>query len=256
MEGDNLRPSSVSSLRTRMIIGVSCGNNYTLAWDDQGNLYTWGFGKHGVLGSGSEKDILEPLIVKDINEKVIYADAGFAHCGVVTESGNILMAGKACDGALGAGTQSAKIFTHFSPIQNPQGLRFTEISCSKGEHHGHTLALSTEGQVFAMGDGYKGKLGFGNLGSKNILLPIDNESFQGEKIKHVSAGGIHSTAVSINGSVYSWGCGSDGRLGHPEAKGHRYLFKSDTPRVIQAILDAGVASMVRASYYHTIALVD
>ena len=107
-----------------------------------------------------------------------------------------------------------------------------------------------------MGDGYKGKLGVGDLSSRNILFPIDNESFQGEKIKHVSAGGIHSTAVSINGNVYSWGCGSDGRLGHPEAKGHRYLFKSDTPRVIQAIRDAGVASMVRASYYHTIALVD
>ena len=89
MEGDNLRPASVSSLSTRMIIGVSCGNNYTLAWDDQGNLYSWGFGKHGVLGSGSEKDILEPFLVENINEKVIYTDAGFAHCGVVTESGNI-----------------------------------------------------------------------------------------------------------------------------------------------------------------------
>ena len=53
---------------------------------------------------------------------------------------------------------------------------------------------------------------------------ISQESFSNEEIKAVSAGGIHSSAVSKTGNVFTWGCGSDGRLGHPEAEGHRYLF--------------------------------
>ena len=34
---------------------------------------------------------------------------------------------------------------------------FKEASCSNGEHHGHTLALSDQGMVYAFGDGYKGE---------------------------------------------------------------------------------------------------
>ena len=55
--------------------------------------------------------------------------------------------------------------------------------------------------------------------------------------------------------VRQW-CGSDGRLGHPEAKGHRYLFRSDTPRVVEALATYGHAVDVKASYYHTVAIVN
>ena len=39
-----------------------------------------------------------------------------------------------------------------------EGVVFKEASCSNGEHHGHTLALSDKGIVYAFGDGYKGEL--------------------------------------------------------------------------------------------------
>lgn len=68
----------------------------------------------------------------------------------------------------------------------------------------------------------------------------------------VECGGIHSAAVTREGSVYTWGCGSDGRLGHPEAKGHRYLFRSDVPRKVENLPSKVVS--VDCSYYHTAVL--
>ena len=239
------------------IIGIACGNNYTLAWDEHGHLISWGSGRHGVLGHGNEENILEPTLVKlHIDEKVVFADAGFAHCGIVTEGGNILMAGKGSDGALGLGSKIKNPSSTFRLIQNEEKVHFKEISCSKGEHHGHTLALSSQGEVFSWGDGYKGKLGLGEQQSRLTPCKIDPSSFQGSVIEHVSAGGIHSTAVSIDGHAYSWGCGSDGRLGHPEAEGHRYLFRSDKPKLIESINCRGKVIDIKASYYHTVALVQ
>ena len=48
-------------------------------------------------------------------------------------------------------------------------------------------------------------------------------STSARRLPWVCAGGIHSSAVTVDGGVFTWGCGSDGRLGHPEAEGHRYL---------------------------------
>ena len=57
--------SLVTSLKERKIVSISCGNNYTLAIDTEGSLFSWGFGRHGVLGQGDEKDRLKPTHVKE-----------------------------------------------------------------------------------------------------------------------------------------------------------------------------------------------
>ena len=240
------------------IRSISCGNNYTLAIDEEGHLYSWGFGKHGVLGVGDEKDRLTPTPVKEnIEEKIAFVDAGFAHCGLVTENGKVWMAGKGVDGALGFGSSFLKSSMFFQKIESlPSEVRFKEISCSKGEHHGHTLALTDDGHVYSWGDGYKGKLGLGDQESRFTPSLIDPKHFNDEEVKHVSAGGIHSAAVTKDGNAFTWGCGSDGRLGHPEAKGHRYLFRSDVPRLVESLKGKGKVIDIKATYYHTVCLVE
>lgn len=254
--GNLSKPLLIDSLSTHHIVGVSCGNNYTLAWDNNGDLFSWGCGRHGVLGHGSEEDKHQPTKVNYIEGKVIHADAGFAHSGIVTEDGDLYMCGKGQCGALGLGQGRLQAICTFTRIDKPVDVFFKEITCSKGEHHGHTLALSVTGEVYAWGDGYKGKLGLGDQESRFLPCLVPRTSFNDEEIIQVSAGGIHSAAVSVLGHVYTWGCGSDGRLGHPEAKGHRYLFRTDVPRIVEELRDKGKAVSVKASYYHTVALVD
>ena len=48
-------------------------------------------------------------------------------------------------------------------------------------------------------------------------------------------GGIHSAILSTNGNVYTFGCGSDGRLGQPDFKGYVYLYKESQPKLLESL---------------------
>lgn len=69
-------------------------------------------------------------------------------------------------------------------------------------------------------------------------------------IKNTEAGGIHNSVMSEDGSLLTFGCGSDGRLGHPECEGHRYLYKEGHPRKVEGI--AGRVVSISFSYYHAV----
>ena len=86
------------------------------------------------------------------------------------------------------------------------------------------------------GDPYKGQLGHykDDLGwthkEKELFstpLLIDTKSIleQGDRVHKVECAGIHTTILTEQGKLYSFGCGSDGRLGHPEFEGYTYLYK-------------------------------
>lgn len=69
------------------------------------------------------------------------------------------------------------------------------------------------GQVLVWGTGEKGELGLGVLGNVSIY-PQPVFKFRDVCIRHVAAGAKHVLAVDTKGRLYSWGCGSRGRLGH------------------------------------------
>lgn len=58
-------------------------------------------------------------------------------------------------------------------------------------------------------------------------------------------------ALTSDGSLYAFGCGSDGRLGFEEAKSYRFLFKEEEPRKIEGIQAIDVC----CAYYANIALI-
>jgi regulator of chromosome condensation len=41
--------------------------------------------------------------------------------------------------------------------------------------------------------------------------------------------------MTVNGELYTWGCGSDGRLGHPDYGGAVYLYKESHPKKIEIL---------------------
>lgn len=236
------------------VCGIACGFNFTLAWTNKGSAYSWGSGHNGVLGHGDTENQRTPKLIDLLkSEKIVHMSAGYSHCTAITENGRLFTWGKANFSALGHGISSKTDTLVPQLVQGVKDAR--QASCSKGENHGHTLVVCREGAVFASGDGYKGKLGFGDQESCSSFKRISQDNFANEEIISVSAGGIHSSAISKAGHVFTWGCGSDGRLGHPEAEGHRYLFRSDTPRIVE-YLTSHSAVQVSASYYHTASLLN
>jgi alpha-tubulin suppressor-like RCC1 family protein len=64
------------------------------------------------------------------------------------------------------------------------------------------------------GSGQNGKLGHGS--EDNISIPCFIPFFEkhSSKAVHISAGCEHSAAITADGSMFSWGHGDGGRLGH------------------------------------------
>lgn len=65
----------------------------------------------------------------------------------------------------------------------------------------------------------------------------------GAKIVSLAAGAEHSLAVSASGQVFSWGCGSNGRLGHAQSRNRLWFWNRDeaTPRLVQSFTEKAVS---------------
>ena len=60
----NGTPSPVPLFSSLPVRAVSCGHNFTLVCTQAGGVYSWGAGRHGVLGHGDETDKAEPTALE------------------------------------------------------------------------------------------------------------------------------------------------------------------------------------------------
>uniref|UniRef100_A0A3P9MKF2 HECT domain-containing protein n=1 Tax=Oryzias latipes TaxID=8090 RepID=A0A3P9MKF2_ORYLA len=89
------------------------------------------------------------------------------------------------------------------------GITVTQVACGSQ----HTVVLSKDGQVYTWGQNSRGQLGLGKEGCSSISSPQCVRSLSGMPLVQVSAGGEHSFALSVSGSVFGWGRNDCGQLG-------------------------------------------
>eukprot|EP00794_Sanderia_malayensis_P007994 gene7994-8853_t len=74
-EDNVLTPQKVLALEDKIVTSVGCGDTFSVAVTEDGDVYTWGKGKRGRLGRGSEEASPVPGLVrfanKDIMKKVV-----------------------------------------------------------------------------------------------------------------------------------------------------------------------------------------
>ena len=84
--GEFLEPQLFPNLLHTEVVDIACGENYTVALTKDGELYTLGKGKTGVLGLASLKKANEPTRVEGLKgEKVVSISAGWKHFACLTE---------------------------------------------------------------------------------------------------------------------------------------------------------------------------
>ena len=65
----------------------------------------------------------------------------------------------------------------------------------------------------------------GHGDQQHQVLPKKIEAFAGQRVVAVSAGDMHSLAITADDAVFTWGKGEDGCLGHGEDLSNQLLPK-------------------------------
>jgi len=77
-----------------------------------------------------------------------------------------------------------------------------------------SLAVDSEGHVFAWGDNSGGQLGDGTKVQRNSPVPVETSgALAGKKVIAVAAGHGYSVALASDGDLLAWGSNSTGELG-------------------------------------------
>lgn len=126
--------------------------------------------------------------------------------------GNIYVWGNNDNGRLGIGSTTTASVPTPTKLAAPAGVSFKQVSA--GGYH--SLALTTDGQVYAWGTNGSGQLG--NNSTTNSPAPVKVQIPAGVTIAQVSAGNdVHSLALASNGTLYAWGANYSGQLGNGTA---------------------------------------
>jgi alpha-tubulin suppressor-like RCC1 family protein len=190
---------------------VSAGDLHTAAVRTNGTLWTWGYNFNGRLGDGTTIDKSSPVSVVGGFTDWCQVSVGNRHTMAVRQNGSLWGFGSNqffvgffnVAGALGDGTTTPRS----SPVSVVGG--FTDW-CQVSAGYQHTAAVRTNGTLWTWGVGCNGKLGDGATTCK--LSPV---SVAGGFVDwcQVSTGNQHTAAVRQNGTLWTWGLGTCGRLG-------------------------------------------
>ncbi|XP_048472974.1 probable E3 ubiquitin-protein ligase HERC1 [Rhincodon typus] len=203
-------------------------------------VYVWGSNSSHQLVEGTQEKILQPKLASSFADAQII-EAGQYCTFVIASDGSVRACGKGSYGRLGLGDSNNQSTLKKLTFEPHRAIK--KISSSKGSD-GHTLAFTSEGEVFSWGDGDYGKLGHGNSSTQKYPKLIQGP-LQGKAVVCVSAGYRHSAAVTEDGELYSWGEGDFGRLGHGDSNSR------NIPTLVKDISNVGEVSCGSS---HTIAL--
>jgi alpha-tubulin suppressor-like RCC1 family protein len=222
-------------------VSLSAGEDHTLAIRADGSLWAWGQNDYGQLGlgdNGFDTDRVVPTRVGFLNDWAAVATY-YNHSLALKADGSLWAWGWGQDGQLGLGASGAEADRN---VPTRVGTDSDWAAVAAGYYH--TLAVKSDGSLWAWGENDRGQLGLGNSGSgtgRNVPTKVD----AGSDWTTVSASFYHALALKTGGGLYGWGFNSSGQLGLGDNDNR------NVPTIVDT-LDDLIA--VRASNAHTLAL--
>ncbi|XP_026166477.1 probable E3 ubiquitin-protein ligase HERC3 isoform X2 [Mastacembelus armatus] len=176
------------------------------------------------------------------NIAVSQVACGSQHSVALTKDGQVYTWGQGSRGQLGLGEG---IFTDSSPQQLRALSAMPLVQIAAGGEQ--SFALSVSGGVFSWGRNDCGQLGLGDTTDRNTPTHVDYLNMK--KTIHVSCGKDHTTILTKDGVVFTFGSGQYGQLGHNS-------FRDELrPRIVAELWGAKVTK-IACGRYHTLVLTD
>ena len=163
----------------------------------------WGWGNnYGQLGDGTSTERHTPVQV--LLADVAAVSHGSKHSLAVLSDGTVWSWGfNSIGGSLGLGTIAGNV--RYSP-QHVSSIADV-IAVATGLDH--SLALRSDGTVWAWGDNTAGQLGSGSLTGRSTPRQISGLT----DVTAIAAGYFHSVALRSDGTVWAWGRNGEGQIG-------------------------------------------
>ena len=245
--GDGTTSRKTASVPVKLPAGVTptavaAGSSHSLAIGSDAKLYAWGYNGYGQLGDGSYNQQTTPVVVKlPTGVTPTAVAAGSNHSLAIGSDGKLYAWGYNGNGQLGVVDPSCCQRNTPGVVNLPAGVTPTAMAAG----YGHSLAIGSDGQLYAWGGNGQGQLGDGTLNQRNTPALVNLPA--GVTPVAVAAGSSHSLAIGFDGKLYAWGNNGQGQLGDGTTT------QQTTPVIVS--LPAGVIpTAVAAGEYHSLAM--
>jgi alpha-tubulin suppressor-like RCC1 family protein len=217
--------------------GGSDSGGCSLALKKDGTVWGWGENRDGQLGNDTRQDSNVPIRVGELNSIVAIA-AGDDYCMALKDDGTVWGWGENhTHGKLGNGTNKDPPRGTFNQVVDMTTAVDIDASIE------HSLALTSEGRVWAWGGNFVGQLGTTDqefMDDKYAPVTIIGLT----DVAAIAAGDLHNLALKKDGTVYAWGSNWKGQLGNGTFSSF-YSFVRPVPGItgVTAIAAGGAHSL-------------
>jgi len=189
------------------VAAVSADGFHTMAIRTDGSLWGWGLNVAGRIGDGTTENRLYPVRVLD---NITHVSVGFDHTMAIRADGSLWGWGgdyrDDIEENLGQIGDGERIPRHY-PVWVMDDVSYVSAGA------GHTMAIRTDGSLWAWGSHNAGQVGDGSAMGEGIdpSRPIPSRIMN--NVIAVSSGDFHNIAITVDGSLWSWGWNVQGQLG-------------------------------------------
>jgi len=197
----HLTPAQVTNLTG--IVAVAGGSWYSLALMTNGTVWGWGADYFSQIGDASNPKVRTiPVKTVGLTNATAIA-AGHAH-SLAISNGMVWAWGANGYGQMGWGFTTSGSSTP-KPVYTQTGLGSNVVAIAAGLFH--SLALRSDGTVWAWGYNAHGQLGDGTTYSEPVPEKVRGLS----NVVAIAANGEHSVALKSDGTIVTWGWSNYGQ---------------------------------------------
>lgn len=202
------RPHPAPSTLGTEYTAIAVGDQFSLAIDQAGRLYSWGRNTAGQLGTGTVSsgapgtEVRQPEHIIPM-ERFTQVEAGREFGIALDTQGRVWAWGINDLGQAGTGTPGAPVAT---PQMVASGQVFTQIAAGAD----HALAIDSDGDVWAWGSNDHGQVGATGAGATVAPQAVTGAV----EFVDIAAGAEHSLALDAAGVLWAWGNDALEQLGN------------------------------------------
>ncbi len=244
---------------------ISSGSSSTCATATINQVYCWGNGANGRIGTNSTDDSWVPTPVYtagNLNGKTIkYLDSWWRNGCVIASDDLLYCWGDGQYGALGDNNPTVHETAVPIPVNTANGVsalygktvKFVDVSTYGA------CAIANDDKPYCWGEAWSGMLGNGTKTKAWAPVAVTTSGvLNGKIIVDIATGDYHNCALTSEGAVFCWGWDRNGMLGDNDSSGTYY---STVPQAIN--MTNGLSDLygktvqdIDAGYQHTCAIAN